>query len=281
MKKYFVKIKGGLGNQMFQYAFIKALSLLNSCDGLIDLSFYEKEINELDKKISKHTFQLDNFNISLNKINKRPFLILIPFLNTIYEFKPATVFDINLIKKRRSNKYYIGYFQNESYFKEFRSEILKEFTLKTKLNEHNTEMLQQIKQTNSVSVHVRRGDYLNLENIFSSCSLDYYQKSIEYIVSKIKNPHFYLFSNDIEWVTKNLRIDYPFTIVDINDADTGYYDLELMKNCKHNIIANSSFSWWGAWLNENPNKIVVTPKEWYVNKKYGTSDINCVEWVKI
>ena len=120
------------------------------------------------------------------------------------------------------------------------------------------------------------------KNFHGTCSLEYYEKAIEYIVKKSKNSHknlhFFLFSDDIDWVIKNLKIDYPFTVVDFNQGK-GWLDLNLMKNCKHNILANSSFSWWGAWLNENPNKIAIAPKRW-TNKKAKGSIIPR-EWIKL
>lgn len=285
MKTCTVKIKGGLGNQMFQYAFIKALSLKHNCKALIDMTFYETDINNLNEKITRHSYQLDNFNISLNKITPdeiKKYHFNIPLINRIYEvWRCGGKYDKCLTKERIGNKMYIGYFQSEKYFKDYREEILKDFTLKTELTEDNKKMLERITGTNSVSLHIRRGDYVNLSNIYGVCTLEYYKKAIEYISSKVSEPHFYLFSDDIAWVKENFKINYPCTIVDINTEENGYYDLELMKNCKHNIIANSSFSWWGAWLNDNTNKIVISPQKWVATTKINAQDTICENWIRL
>ena len=183
--------------------------------------------------------------------------------------------------KYKKNIYFEGYFQTEKYFKIFRKELLKDFSLKTELNDKNKKMLEQIKSTNAISLHVRHGDYLNLQNHFKICSLDYYKNAINLIIQKVENPHFYIFSDDIDWVRKNFNLNHHITIVDINSSNEGYFDLELMKNCKHNITANSSFSWWGAWLNENPDKIVITPKTWFVNGDEERIDRIPEDWIEL
>lgn len=293
-----VKIMGGLGNQMFQYAFAKAYSLINHCDVLIDLSHFEKIKNLPEGPVALRGYVLDNYNINLVYANEEQTLsltrnkkILLPgfvrnlfkipkYKNKIVYEKQNQVFDKSLLKKRK-DVYFEGYFQTEKYFKDYRKELLKDFSLKTKLNDLNKQMLEQIKSANSVSIHVRHGDYLNLQNVYKICSLDYYQKAIDYICQNTENPHFYIFSDDIEWVQENFKLQFPFTIVDINSSDEGYFDLELMKHCKHNIIANSSFSWWAGWLNENPNKIIMSPKIWFVKEDEKCIDRIPQEWVLI
>ncbi|MDD3437516.1 MAG: alpha-1,2-fucosyltransferase, partial [Candidatus Gastranaerophilales bacterium] len=111
-----------------------------------------------------------------------------------------------------------------------------------------------------------------------TCSIDYSTKAIKYICKYVKNPHFFIFSDDINWVIENLKIEYPFTVVDFNQ-NSDWFDLNLMKNCKHNIVANSSFSWWGAWLNENPDKIVIAPRKWTLQNT--NNDIIPKEWIKL
>jgi len=121
----------------------------------------------------------------------------------------------------------------------------------------------------SVSVHIRRSDYLPntyKEQILESCSFDYYLDSAKRIVRDLKKPHFFIFADDILWVRDNFKLPYPVTFVDHNGADKNYEDMRLMSLCKHNIIANSTFSWWGAWLNKNPNKKVFAPQKWFTEK---------------
>ena len=140
-------------------------------------------------------------------------------------------------------------------------------------------ILDLIHETNSVSLHVRRGDYVKLQHIHGLCDLDYYAHAIRFITEHLTNPHFFIFSDDIQWVTNNLKIGFSHTFVDINHGHDSAWDMWLMANCKHNIIANSSFSWWGAWLNQNPNKIVVAPAQWFADGQQ--TDIISDDWTKI
>ena len=182
--------------------------------------------------------------------------------------------------KKRIN-YYIGYWQSEKFFKDISDEIRKDFSFPKFTSEKNLEILKLIKSYNSVSIHIRRGDYLQNRGFNGLAPLEYYQKAIEYIKNKIENPHFFIFSNDIEWCRKNLSIENSYYI-DWNRGEESYRDMQLMSLCKHNIIPNSTFSWWGAWLNKNPNKIVIAPEKWFndcVNIDY--SNIVPETWIKI
>ncbi|HIP25044.1 MAG TPA: alpha-1,2-fucosyltransferase, partial [Archaeoglobus profundus] len=154
-----------------------------------------------------------------------------------------------------------GYWQTEKYFSDIRTDILKDFTVKEKNTEIVDNYLKQINNSNSVSIHVRRGDYLNHPDI-GVLDISYYKNAIEYIYNKVENPTFYIFSNDISWCEKNL--DFIDDKIIINNTKSEIEDISLMKNCKYNIIANSSFSWWSAWLNINPSKIIIAPKIWMV-----------------
>lgn len=292
MDKKIVKLNGGLGNQMFQYAFAVALGCKCQDEILFDFSYF-KEIAQGNVII--RPFELEVFNtdckpacdedlklvIEKNGTNFFDFLFRKnkPEKNILRQ-KSAYIFEKKFLSKP-DIYYYDGYFQNEKYFKQCRNELLKSFSLKEALDEKNSEVLKQIKNTNSVSIHVRRGDYVTLESansLHGLCSLGYYEKAIEYISNKVKNPHFFVFSDDIDWVKANLKIDYLCTVIDFNQEKC-HFDLELMKNCKHNIVANSSFSWWGAWLNENPKKIVIAPKHWLAIKE--KCDIVPSGWVKL
>lgn len=296
--KKIVKLNGGLGNQMFQYAFAVALEQKWSEEILFDFSYFQ-EIHEENTII--RPFELEVFNtdckpacdealkLIINK-NHRTLLEKVAWdWFKIKQYKPET----NILRQNSAYTfekkfltqsdayYYDGYFQNEKYFKHCRNELLQRFSLKGPLDEKNTRILEQIRKENSVSIHIRRGDYVTLESantLHGLCSLEYYEKAIKYIAKKVKNPHYFLFSDDVKWVIENLKIDCPYTVIDFNQ-DKGYLDMELMKHCKHNIIANSSFSWWGAWLNENSKKIVIAPQNWIAaNQK---CDIVPNEWVKL
>lgn len=297
--KKIVKLRGGLGNQLFQYAFAYALAKKFGVEVVFDFSFFEEiknfenetvreyelgifdfECEEASKEDmekvkwpqKRHKFKEKfwrNFQIKSCKYDGNCFLEKTAF---VYEKTPLNYLDYY---------YYYGYFQSEKYFKDIREDILNVFSLKDKLDEKNKEVLKQIENTNSVSIHIRRGDYANnpfVIKVHGFCPLSYYKKAIKNIAKKVKNPHFYLFSDDVEWVIENLKIDYPYTVVDLNQGK-GYFDMELMKNCKHNIIANSSFSWWAAWLNENPDKIVIAPKKWLASNR--KCDIVPSQWIKL
>lgn len=300
LAKKIVKIVGGLGNQMFEYAFAYMLSKSFGNNVVLDLSWFEEE--EYPENITPRTFDLDVFNIEYEVATKEDIAkIVYPthrskikrFLGdnlkiekfksdgNSYVQKIFCNFDKKLLKSPEYY-YYDGYFQNEKYFLPAREELLKKFTSKTPLDEKNQSILDKIFSTNSVSIHVRRGDYVTLEfinKVHGTCSVEYYQKGIDFICKRVENPHFFLFSDDINWVIENLEIKYPFTVVDFNQ-DKCWLDLNLMKTCKHNIIANSSFSWWGAWLNENPGKIVITPKIWKAHQPRKNA-IMPKSWVKM
>jgi hypothetical protein len=146
------------------------------------------------------------------------------------------------------------------------------------------EIINEIMDTNSVSLHVRRGDYLinpRAKQLLVVCDAEYYLKSVEIMSSKVERPHFYIFSDDIKWAKENIIMPFKTTFVGENGPRKSYEDLRLMSLCKHNIIANSSFSWWGAWLNENPNKIVIAPKQWFRSSEKDTKDLIPESWLKI
>lgn len=303
MDKKIVKLVGGLGNQMFQYAFAYALAKSFGIDVTLDMTWFEAV--KTHENVTPRAFELDVFNIKYDVATKEDLQKIVPtpkrskfqkFLWEIFKiekYKPlgntyiqyaSYDYDKNLFVCP-DYLYYDGYFQNEKYFKPVRKELLESFHSNIALDEKNKQMLDKIVLENSVSIHVRRGDYVTLEcasDFHGTCPLEYYEKAIENISTKIRNsgkePHFFLFSDDIEWTIKNLKIEYPFTVVDFNQGK-GWLDLNLMKSCKHNILANSSFSWWAAWLNENPNKIIIAPKKWTSKKTKGS--ITPREWVKL
>lgn len=300
MAKRIVKLNGGLGNQMFQYAFAFALSKNFDSKVILDLSWFEDV--KTHENVTQRTFELSALDIDYEAATKEELdQVVYPQPQTkiqrklwekfkIKKFKPTGNSFVQRVghffdKKLLSSLdyfYYDGYFQNEKYFKSARKELLQKFSSSIPLDEKNQLILDKILETNSVSLHIRRGDYVTLEsakNFHGTCPLEYYEKAIKYITKKVKNPHFFLFSDDIEWVVENLKIEHPFTIVDFNQGK-GWLDLNLMKNCKHNIVANSSFSWWGAWLNDNSRKVIIAPKRWYV-KNVKNCDIIPKEWIRL
>jgi hypothetical protein len=294
-----IKLRGGLANQMFEYALGRYLSLKHNVPLYIDLIHFENE-QSVEKTI--RAFGLDIFDIEASIATqndvfdskgwyqnrfKRKFNTLSnkfkPYykVNSIKEKYPH--FDKNILKAPK-NCYVEGFWQSEHYFKAIRNEIIKDFTIKKAPSQKNEALLELIKNSNSVSVHVRRGDYVNnkhYENVHRVLSMAYYEEAIEFISHKIENPIFFIFSDDMEWVKANFSFKDKLYFVDHNNAENAYEDMRLMQNCKNNIIANSSFSWWAAWLNTNDEKIVIAPKTWYKMKKLENKDIMPKEWIKI
>ena len=176
-----------------------------------------------------------------------------------------------------------GYWQSEKFFKAFEDTIREELNILTPPSAQNQSFLDQIASHNAVSLHVRRGDYVTnpLANAHHGiCDLGYYKTAIEYIAGKTqKAPIFYIFSDDIAWAKQNLKPRYETIFVDLNDEATNYEDLRLMSSCRHHIIANSSFSWWGAWLNSHAEKIIVAPKNWYADPAARNPDMLPHSWI--
>jgi hypothetical protein len=261
-----IAIKGGLGNQMFQYAHGRNLEL-GGKKIVFDTSFYAGNKAKID---TARNFKLNNFNIETNEMfseKKHPCLNLIT----------KVLIHLNLSDG--------GFWQSEKYFIENEGSIRKEFTLKSPLSLKAQEASINIKSSkNSVSFHVRRGDYVSdakTNEHHGTCEPEYYAKALEYIASKIgKEITVFIFSDDIEWVKKNIVIPYPATYVSTPNIPD-YEELILMSQCHYHIIANSSFSWWGAWLDPSNDKIVVAPKQWVRTGANATKDIVHSSWIRI
>jgi len=260
-----IKLKGGLGNQMFQYAYGRKLILLDKKDVVFDISFFGDARESID---TNRPFLLDKFIIN----------------NSIKFENIKENFFQKIVKKIISNitgEY--GFYQNEKYFKDIEDVIRKEFTLKDQLSGVSKKAEVEISNSkNSVSIHIRRGDYVTDKNTnihHGTCGLDYYQNAIKYILDVVESPTFFIFSDDIEWVKENLKIENCVYVSNPEIKD--YEELILMSKCRHNIIANSSFSWWGAWLNKTSDKIIVAPKQWLANKTANELDILPSSWIQI
>lgn len=281
-----IKIIGGLGNQMFQYAFYKSLQS-RGIKVYADLSDYENDAPH-------NGYELERvFNISMKKPGKFLLNLFIPHqrkwifrkLKRVLRLKKTYKVEENEFRfhpsfLKNTNRYYIGYWQNEGYFQEVAKQIKHIFSFPEITEKKNKDILKQILNTESVALHVRRGDYLKDPKLGGICNLEYYEHAILNIKSKIKNPVFFVFSDEIDWCKQNLKLDNA-TFIDWNKANNSYIDMQLMSNCKHNIIANSSFSWWGAWLNDNRNKIIIAPKKWVNTISPSDTDICPKSWIKI
>jgi Glycosyl transferase family 11 len=287
-------IIGGLGNQMFQYAAGRALSLKLRVPLKLDtrdFSGYQLhqgfELNNLFNCRAEIATDTDLTNVLgwqsaklVQRVLRRPQLKSFRHKNYIVEPQFNYWSGINQLE---DYKYLYGYWQSEKYFIEFAQNIREDFTFKLPFSDQNAEIAEQISQVNAVSLHVRRGDYANNLKTTAThglCSLDYYRTAIDYVSKHVNQPCFYIFSDDIAWVKANLLIDSPSVFIDHNANQESYNDMRLMSLCKHNIIANSSFSWWGAWLNQNVEKIVIAPKLWF-SKPTDTIDLIPNSWIRI
>lgn len=260
-----INIKGGLGNQMFQYAYGRALELSGK-KIVFDISFFNGNKATID---TARDFKLDKFNIETKTIfssKKRP---LVNFIKKI-------LIKLGILEN--------DYKQSEKYFLKNKDIIIKEFSLKNQLSNESLRWQEKIKsKMNSVSLHIRRGDYLrpDYKNYFSSCGLEYYQAAVQEIIKrKGDNIALFVFSDDIAWAKENLQFPYPINFVS-NKQIPDYEEMYLMSQCQNNIIANSTFSWWGAWLNQNNDKIVIGPKYWFAKKTSNDIDILPKTWIQI
>lgn len=283
-----VKIIGGLGNQMFQYAYAKALQQKGH-EVKIDITAFETYKLHGGFQLDKYTIDLKVSSKEENRKfynNSNFFKILkklgFDFSKTIKE--KNLLFDGNFLKIE-DNSYLDGYFQSEKYFKNIRDILLEQFILKDEMSNYAKEISHMILEiAYSVSLHVRRGDFTNSTNvnIHGICSLDYYQKAINMLNDRSSNMTYFIFSDDIAWVKKNLKIENAIYL-DSKGKRIPHEDMYLMSLCNHNIIANSSFSWWGAWLNKNEEKIVIAPNRWFADDdmQKQSKDIVSQSWVKI
>lgn len=296
-----IKLQGGLGNQMFQYAFALFLKKHYNSDVYLDKRYFDKAQKEIIDNSGKNKygvcirkFELDIFkNLSIpiyscnHSLKDKIFKSIKPLKKIFFRYfteKDAFSTDERFYKLKniiKTKKVFIdGYFQNEGYFKKYANDIKNSFILPPiKSNDtYNQNLLKKIQSCeNSVFVHVRREDYVNLG---LSISKDYYKKSIAYIKSKISNPHFFVFcAEDPEYIKQNFNFDVDWELVGEKNKgeDVFYENMRLMMACKHAIIANSSYSWWAAWLSDNPNKIVIAPSPWM----YDSDSIICDNWKKI
>lgn len=267
-----ITFQGGLGNQMFQYKFY--IWLKNNVSTKIYGYYPAKGLSghnglEIEKCLTNVVLPKTNLMIvGLVKIIK--FLNLIGFKY----ISNTSTFSLNKIL-------FEDYWQDLNYLGTFSFEF---DTSRMNYNNKNIEIINKIKTTNSVSLHVRRGDYINdkYSHIYGGiCDVNYYNRAIEYIFSKIDNPVFFVFSDDCEWVKNNISIPNA-TFVEWNLNENSYIDMFMMNQCKHNIIANSTFSWWGAYNRTNPkNSIVISPKKWFASDSFAEPLIFPKKWIRI
>lgn len=289
-----VRLKGGMGNQMFQYAFGKRMASVLNTELRLDLS------SLLDR--SKEGIVFRDFDLDIFELKAR-FTTSPTLLRTLYKSKSSAVakrmkkraeagkryikeahFHVveDLIHKPIDEALYDGWWQSERYFEDVVELIRSEFRFKESILPISQDLLAQIQRTNSVCLNVRRTDFLTNDTL-NATNLTYFQNANQYMTQKLENPHFFVFSDDLEWCEQNIKIEgYPIVYVQhtMKGKKFGNY-LQLMKSCKHFIIPNSSFAWWATWFNENPNKIVIAPKMWFTDPQFNTTDLVPSKWIRM
>ncbi len=284
-----IKIKSGLGNQLFQYAFGKALSLKRNEPINLEISYFENQ----PERDAKRDYLLDKFNIKADyvpeEISKKYNSNLRIFIRKLF-WKIKKIDAYKYYEEFLNSKatYHEGYWLNEKYFSHIRKEIEGDFTLKDEPKAETKIVLNEVenclqKNKQPVSLNIRRGDFVtNPNSAFNGVlGLNYYQKAIETLNEKnIKDICLFIFSDDIEWAKENLKFQNQMCFVS-NPKIPDYEELMIISKCSHNIIANSTFSWWGAWLNKNPNKVVIAPFQWLKERNVEELDILPKDWIAI
>jgi hypothetical protein len=294
-----ILLDGGLGNQMSQYAFFVAKKMRHR--SVVSSYFLKRYSAHWGYELERAFGIADNANLFVDAIVRyarkllyckdnrgekylvRPILFLSKCLgfNLILENENYR-YDSDLLERHRGINVYVGGWTTEKYFKDIELYIRRAFSFNlNNLNERTLSLLRRIDTCSSVSIHIRRGDFLllsNIETLGKVCSLDYVHRAVDYIKNIVDSPVFFIFSDDQEWVKANLYLN-DMVFVDWNTGYDSWQDMCLISRCKHNVNANSTFSWWGAWLNSNPQKIVIVPRYFIYNRE--TPDVSPEQWVKL
>lgn len=296
IKKFAVRVMGGLGNQMFEYAILRTLMLDHSSDGVLDLCGITN--NDHNVYSLNHLNISDNVIVSNNFFNSKKMITHL-FLGCYYrlfsKFKWGFSFYCNiqptlnkygiycapdgyieLSKSKARHNYIEGYYQSSKFFKKYEDIIRSELKVKYKVPKKNIDLYKQICNSNSVCMHIRRGDYLG--GYFEVCNDDYYYDAVKVMNKKIKNTVYFIFSDDISYVKDKMNFGEN-KIVYVDNHNKNYEDLQLMYSCKNFILSNSSYSFWGQFLSDNKDKIVIAPSRWFNNDK--KVDIYEDDWILI
>lgn len=277
-----VRLTDGLGNQMFQYAFGRALALRRGQPLRLETSAYQRD--------RKRTYGLRQFLIAeafasdeeLQRVITRPLDAAAPWWDQPVVRAPHFHYSAD-IDKVPSSGFFIGYWQSERYFADIAPLIRLEFTPKQPLDGVNLEIARRIVACNAVSLHIRRGDYVadpTVNALHGICSPDYYRRAVAHIAERVEKPEFFVFTDDPDWVRANLSLGFPAYLIGHNGA-APVEDLRLMTLCRHHVVANSSFSWWGAWLGEKPGQTVCAPQTWFAGYAHDTRDLIPARWTRL
>ncbi len=288
-----VKLKGGLGNQMFQYAIGRSLSIRTNTLLYLDVN----ELTDISQPHTYRKYELNNFNVKA-KVTSDSFITyqkkIIGFLAILLNpFLKKKILK-RIIEKQfnydqsvslcSDNSYLIGYWNSPKYFNEHEDIIKKDFSFDFNLDDLDKQVAEKIKFTFSVSLHIRRCDYITnpeTNSYHGICDNEYYNKAVSIILEKNKNAIFFIFTDDPTWVKQNFSIKAEFYIVSSVNNLNGFRDMYLMTLCKNAIIANSTYSWWAAWLINNQEKTVIAPLKWFNDTSISTKDLFPNSWIRI
>ncbi len=279
------RIRGGLGNQLFQYCAGRALALRRGVDVSLDVRDYDRA--------NAFKVGLGHFNVQTVPAERLPVgredgtvkaLLKVVKGGALRSYREAPLGYDEAFGGLPDETHLKGYWQSERYFADFEDQIRDDLRIVTLPSQKNVEMLAGIQRCNAVSLHIRRGDYVSnakFNAAHGTCDLEYYARAAAFVAQRAGDPVIYAFSDDPAWVAENLRLPYEMRFVGHNDGDTNYEDLRLMLACQHHIIANSSFSWWGAWLNPSVEKIVAAPTQWFDDPNKTNPDILPESWHRV
>lgn len=294
------RLMGGLGNQMFQYALGRHLALRHDTALKVDLDFLLHG-SRVAPDTTPHDYNLVHFRIAAmpateaeiaplrlpsvrgwGRSLRRARLALTPPARRTHVVERGLAFQSSVLRSG-ADTYLEGYWQSPHYFEAVAAQIREDFQLKAAPDAQNAALLRDIARGDAVAVHVRRGDYLTspgAARVHGVCGLDYYEAALRLIAGRVAAPNFFLFSDDPAWVRANLKVPGPATCVDHNGARP-WEDIRLMRACRHFIIANSSFSWWGAWLADPAGRIVVAPRRWALEPGLNVTTRHPTDWITL
>jgi Glycosyl transferase family 11 len=285
-----VRLCGGLGNQLFQYAAGRRLASVRSAELVLDLGWYTRTPSSDTPRV----YELGYYPIKArlttptealwSRLHEGRLLRRLPILPRRWRHWSEKTFEFDArVLDLPDNTYLDGYWQSHRYFEEIADSIRTELSPIKNFGTQDEKVASLIAAGNAVSVHVRRGDYVNHQAALQNhglCSIEYYKAAVAKVLLHVDQPHFFVFSDDPVWTRENLPLPGLATFVDHNGPATAFQDLRLMSLCDHQITANSSFSWWGAWLNSRPNKIVVTPQQWFADQR-NTQSLRPDNWIRL
>jgi hypothetical protein len=292
LKAVLVHLLGGLGNQMFQYAAARAVAVRSDAPLVLDASWLS---DEAQRPFALRPFQIkadilqsapsrSPFDLAFRRLARRMNRRFAPRKLGAPIYREKSFLYDSTVQLRRAPVYLYGYFQSEKYFADCRDAIFEDFQIAAPPRPAAGALLDRIDTSDAVCLHIRRGDYVvdPAANAFHGvCPLDYYHRGLDDVARHLTRPECFVFSDDPAWVRENLKLGAPMTVVDIHGPGEAHEDLRLMAACHSHVIANSSLSWWGAWLGRRPGKRVVAPRQWFRSPSRDASDLVPDHWVRL